>query len=100
MREGWRCPACKRINSPDLDGCPCSEGGAGVATVTPIAPIAPTTLTATWEPPPGTSITVTGSGNTGITPAWIRDAFAGDPRGGSSTCTTWQGVTFTAANAA
>ena len=39
MREGWKCPACSRINSPDLDWCPCSGGSAGVtAPATPIYP--------------------------------------------------------------
>jgi len=39
MREGWRCPACSRINSPDLDWCPCSGGSAGVmAPATPVYP--------------------------------------------------------------
>ena len=46
MREGWKCPACQRINSPDLDSCPCSGGSAGV--MAPATPVYPGTSGGTW----------------------------------------------------
>lgn len=66
MREGWRCPACKRILGPHVDVCPCSEGGSAGVTVTPPSPLpasgggggsaAPTVVTGTtW--PAGTTVT-------------------------------------------
>ena len=78
MREGWKCPACHRINSPDLDSCPCSEGGASVPAV-PLKPV----------PPPGT-ITITAPDLPGV-------VLYGT---GTTTGTAWEGVTFTVTNAA
>ena len=76
MREGWKCPACHRINSPDLDACPCSGGSTGV--LARATPIYPGTSGGTMTITPGGSLSiVTGTGGT-----------------------AWQGVTFTAANAA
>jgi hypothetical protein len=80
MREGWKCPACKRINSPDLSGCPCSEGGASV-TADPLRPVG-------------------GSGGT-FERAAPTTIYTWPSGGGSVTSgTTWQGVTLTATNAA
>lgn len=78
MREGWKCPACQRINSPDLDACPCSGGSAGVTAPLPASSPFPGGGTIAPCPFPGSTITVTG-GVTG---------------------TAWEGVTFLAKNAA
>ena len=31
MREGWACPRCHRVLSPDLHVCPCSPAGPSPA---------------------------------------------------------------------
>jgi hypothetical protein len=79
MREGWKCPSCSRINSPDITVCPCSDGGAAIPAV-PLAPV------------PG--------GNAGITPPW-RQTNAGTvwplPVTVSTTWPTGSTVTYGAA---
>ena len=81
-RDPWECPRCKRVLAPHVDVCPCSEGGTGVlAPVSPL-PVAPSSPSIAPYPFPGSGITVTGSGVS--------------TTGG----TAWQGVTFTATNAA
>ena len=78
MREGWKCPACQRINSPDHNSCPCSEGGASVPSV-PLKPV----------PPPPAAVTITAPDMPGAI-----------LYGGTTTGTAWEGVTFTVTNAA
>lgn len=34
---GWICPKCRRVNSPNVNHCPCSEPGAATITTTPTA---------------------------------------------------------------
>jgi hypothetical protein len=73
MREGWKCPACSRILSPDVQVCPCSEGGASV----PASPVRP-------APAPGTgAVYYTGPTGGGVV---------------STTGTAWEGVTITTTN--
>ena len=86
MREGWKCPACKRINSPDLDNCPCSGGGASVRVTT----VYPGTGggSATIDVPVSTTIApmTTGGGSLSVITG--------------TTGTAWEGVTITTTNAA
>lgn len=65
MREGWKCPACHRINAPHIDACPCSEGSAGVPAV-PLPASSPFGGGVTVWPTaiPGTTVTVTGGAAT------------------------------------
>jgi hypothetical protein len=75
MREGWKCPACSRINSPDVTVCPCSEGGAAAVPAVPLAPV------------PG--------GNVGITAPWQQTYTAGTTWPAGTMTTTWRGSTIT-----